>query len=180
MSRLLIALLAVSGIAHAECYMRSATVSNPTGKIEQIADQEQAILPMSGGRQLCRVTFRALINGSWEDAEGESEGPESANPAQICAQALTMGRTSILKRVSNLNMESRQDMVCTDQPKPVTRAKVNVGDIVAESEVTVHPQHPTPFKYHGNECRWFTEMDLVQGIICRNPSETAWRVVDKW
>jgi hypothetical protein len=178
MSKFLILLFTVAGIgvANAECYMRSATVSIPKTRIDRVSDLERNVMPDENG-SLCRVTFRALINGEWHDAEGEAVAKK---PAQACAQATDLGRISILTEVSGNEVQGRQEMICTDKPKPTVRSAVNIGDSVLDSEVSVHPGHTASFYYRGNVCRWFTEAGLYQGIICRSPDQTTWKVVDKW
>ena len=65
MSRLLIGLALLTSVgAQAECYTRSSTVSKLTSSIEQIADVDRRVLPEGNGKNLCRITFRAYINGN--------------------------------------------------------------------------------------------------------------------
>jgi hypothetical protein len=179
MSKILILLLASAGVAHADCYMHSDTVSTTAAKIERITDQDQNVIPQIDHKLLCRVTFRALINNQWEDAEGESTGPET-DSAQICAQALAAGKVNILRRIADFNVAAHQDMTCTDRPRITIRPSVAIGDQVLESEVAVHSQYPKFFPYRGNECRWFSETGTAQGIICHSPGEKTWKVVDKF
>jgi hypothetical protein len=177
--RSLIIVLISVGVVHAECYTRSSTVTSQTNQIERITDLEQTVMPNK-----CRVTFRALINGNWYTAEGEATG--SLSSQDVCATALSQGRIRILEKVSDTNLSSSQELICTDQEMPQLKPTVKVGDLVRESEVKVHPSYPYPFPYRGGQCRWFTEsipqsgkVDVHQGIICK-AGEKVWRVVDKW
>lgn len=185
LSGLLIALLA--GSASAECYVRNATVSRLTSSIERTADQQRDILPQANGGFKCRVSFRALIDSKWHTAIGEEIGDARASLDQTCAKAMNSARVSILESVSGTRVTGNQEMICTDRPMPESRPKVNIGDMVWESEVQPHPVNKNPFSYRGSICRWFAEstpesgrVDLRQGIICRNPAEKVWKVVDKW
>lgn len=182
---LLIGLLSLS--VNAECYTRSATVSRLTSSIERTADMDRAILPWSDGGFKCRISFRALIDNKWYSAVGEEIGDAKASLDQTCAKALNAGRISILESVSGTRVTGNQEMICTDQPMPESRAKVSVGDMVWESSVLPHPIQKNQFNYRGSICRWFSEsrpesgtVDLSQGIICRVPDQKVWRVVDKF
>ncbi len=184
---LLIVLLSAAGLAHADCYYRSSNISRLRAPIERIADLERTVMPVGQDQNRCRVTFRALILNQWHTVEGESTGPITTSLDQICGQALNLGRTQILDRVSGSDITASQEMICTDQPIPRTRDLVAVGDIVRDSEVQPHPIHRRSFGYRGSECRWFVEsrpesgrVDMNQGIICRGSPEQDWRVVDKW
>ena len=185
LSGLLIVLLA--GTAHAECYMRSATVSQLTSSIERTADQQRDIIPQGNGGFKCRISFRAFIDNKWHTAVGEEMGDARASLDQTCAKAMTAARVTILESVSGTRVTGNQEMICTDKPMPVSRPSVSVGDIVWESEVQPHPVNKNPFNYRGSMCRWFVEskpqagrVDLSQGIICRSLAEKVWKVVDKW
>jgi len=178
---------AVSVAASAECYIRSATVSKMTSSIERTADLQRDILPHGNGGFKCRITFRAYIDNKWYTAVGEETGDAKASLDQTCSKAMTAGSVSILESVSGTSISSSQDMMCTDKPMPKSRPKVNIGDMVWESEVQVHPIQKKPFSYRGSECRWFIEsrpesgsIDLSQGIICRSLEQKVWKVVDKW
>ena len=188
MSRLLIGLTLLTSVgAQAECYTRSSTVSKLTSSIEQIADVDRRVLPEGNGKNLCRITFRAYINGKWHTAQGEETGSVNDSLDTICAKALNSGRVSILEYVSGTKITGSQELICTDEPKPKQKAKVSIGDLVWESEVQVHPAYKDIFRYRGSFCKWFIEskpdigkVDMHQGIICRSPDQKVWRVVDKW
>jgi len=188
MSRILTSLLLLSAVtAQAECYTRSSTVSKLTSSIEQITDVDRRVLPAGNGKNLCRITFRAYINGKWHTAQGEETGSVSDSLDTICAKALNSGRVSILESVSGTKITGSQELICTDEPKPKQKATVSIGDLVWESEVQVHPAYKDIFRYRGSFCKWFIEsnpdigkVDMQQGIICRSPDQKVWRVVDKW
>ncbi len=173
--------------AQSECYVRNATVSKLTGAIERTTDVERSILPHGKGGFKCQITFRAYIDGKWHLAMGEDIGNANASLDQVCAKAMQSGRINIMESVSGTKVTGNQEMICTDRPLPESRAVVNIGDTVWESEVQMHPIHRNPFSYRGSYCRWFVEskpqvgkVDLTQGIICRSRDQTAWLVVDKW
>ena len=188
MSRLLIGLVLLSAAtAQAECYTRSSTVSKLTSSIEQITDVDRRVLPAGNGKNMCRITFRAYINGKWHTAQGEETGSVNDSLDTICAKALNSGRVSILESVSGTKITGSQELICTDEPKPKQKAAVSVGDLVWESEVQMHPAYKDVFRYRGSFCKWFIEskpnigkVDMHQGIICRSPEQKVWRVVDKW
>jgi hypothetical protein len=188
MSRLLTSLVLLSAAtAQAECYTRSSTVSKLTSSIEQITDVDRRVLPAGNGKNLCRITFRAYINGKWHTAQGEETGSVNDSLDTVCAKALNSGRVSILESVSGTKITGSQELICTDEPKPKQKAAVSVGDLVWESEVQVHPAYKDIFRYRGSFCKWFIEskpdigkVNMHQGIICRSPDQKVWRVVDKW
>ena len=187
MSRLLITLLVVSGVANAECYTRSTATAKSLARVERVADVQRAILPEGADQVRCRVTFRALIGERWYTAEGENIGPAAGSFDQICASALNAGRTTILESVAGNAVQVNQDMMCTDEPIPKARPVVNVGDTVKDSELLPHPQHRSLFQHRGSVCRWFIEsspdvgrVNMNQGVMCRAPDQTDWKVVDKW
>ena len=187
-SRILTSLILLSAAtAQAECYTRSSTVSKLTSSIEQITDVDRRVLPAGNGKNLCRITFRAYINGKWHTAQGEETGSVNDSLDTICAKALNSGRVSILESVSGTKITGSQELICTDEPKPKQKATVSVGDLIWESEVQVHPAYKDIFRYRGSFCKWFIEskpdigkVDMQQGIICRSPDQKVWRVVDKW
>lgn len=186
-SRLLISLLFVPGIVYAECYTRSATVSKLTSSIERVADLEKTVLPQGNGKTLCRVNFRAYIDSKWHTAQGEDVGEANDSLDNICSKAMNLGRISILEKVSGTKITANQEMICTDQPMPKDRPTVEVGDIIWESEVQVHPIYKEPFRFRGSICRWFIEsrpsehnIKLKQGVMCRAPEQKVFKVVDKW
>jgi hypothetical protein len=185
LSGLLIVLIA--GTANAECYMRSATVSQLNSSIERTADQQRDIIPQGNGGFKCRISFRALIDNKWHTAFGEEIGDARASLDQTCAKAMTAARVTILESVSGTRVTGNQEMICTDKPMPESRPNVSVGDMLWESEVQPHPVNRNSFSYRGSVCRWFVEskpqigrVDLSQGIICRSLAEKVWKVVDKW
>ncbi len=188
MPRILISLALLTAFsANAECYTRSSTVSKLTSSIEQIADVNRKVLPVGNGKNLCRITFRAYIDGKWHTAQGEETGSVNDSLDNICAKALNSGRVSILESVSGTKITGSQELICTDEPKPKQKAAVSVGDLVWESEVQLHPAYKDVFRYRGSFCKWFIEskpnigkVDMHQGIICRSPEQKVWRVVDKW
>lgn len=190
MSRLLIVLLAISGIAQAECYSRLSSKSVLNSKIDTVTDVKRTIIPEPNNQLRCRIVFRASVNDRWYTAEGENAGPNTGSIDQICAGALQSGRISILNSVAGSSISMQQDMTCTDEPIPHTKPEVRIGDAVKESELQPHPLYKNPFRFRGGMCRWFVEsrpvsgdMDMSQGIICRDPTytnETVWKVVDKW
>ena len=187
-SRILTSLILLSAAtAQAECYTRSSTVSKLTSSIEQITDVDRRVLPAGNGKNLCRITFRAYIDGKWHTAQGEETGSVNDSLDTICAKALNSGRVSILESVSGTKITGSQELICTDEPKPKQKATVSIGDLVWESEVQVHPAYKEVFRYRGSFCKWFIEskpnigkVDMHQGIICRSPEQKVWRVVDKW
>jgi hypothetical protein len=162
-------------------------VSKLTSSIEQIADVERTVFPEGNGNNMCRITFRAYIDGKWHTAQGEEIGSVNDSLDNICAKALNYGRVSILESVSGTKITGSQELICTDESKPKQKASVSVGDLVWESEVQIHPAYKNVFRYRGSFCKWFIEsnpgigkIDMHQGIICRSPDQKVWRVVDKW
>lgn len=180
-------LIAVATGADAECYMRSTTVSQLNSAIERTADHQRDIVPQANGSFKCRISFRAFIDNKWHTAVGEEIGIANASLDQTCAKATSASRVTILESVSGTRVTGNQEMICTDRPMPKSQPTVSLGDTVWESEVQPHPINKRPFNYRGSICQWFIEskpglekIDLSQGIICRNPAEKVWKVVDKW
>lgn len=178
-------LAAVSAIAQAECYVRSAMTNQTAVQITTITDVKPWVVPVSPTHNKCIVNFRAQVNGEWITAEGENVGPKSLSEALLCQGAMDQGRTQILSRATGTNVTLEQNMVCTEQNLPKVR-RVEVGDRVQESEVLPHPNFPRQFVYHNATCRWFAEQEVrsrdlrhKQGIICKS-HDNEWLVVDKW
>ena len=179
--------LTASTAAYAECYTRSATLSKMASSIERIADSDRRVLPAGKGKNMCRITFRAYINGKWHNAQGEEIGKTTDSLDSICNKAMNAGKISILETAGTVRLTGNQEMICTDEPKKQQRAQVKIGDLVWESELQPHPVNKNVFNYRGSVCRWFAEsqpqpgrIDLQQGIICRSPDQQIFKVVDKW
>ena len=180
-------LIFLAGVANAECYIRSATVANANGSIERVADYRRDIVPTNSDKNICRITFRAYINGKWYLAQGEEVISAWGHTDKACAKAKQAATTNILDSVAGNKVTVKQEMMCTDEPMPVTKRNVQLGDIVRESEVQPHPIHFDNFRYRGALCRWFVEsvpqigrIDMSQGIMCRVSEQKLWKIVDKW
>ena len=180
---LIVAALAVS-TAQADCYNRTAITAQTRSEVSRVTDVRQQILPDPAGFA-CRVTFRALIGQDWHTGEGSATGFTGDDPAQICAQAQTVGRSFLLAKIGTTTVNQDSDVVCTDQPLPEVRP-VKIGQIIGESEVQIHTKYPKPFSYQGTQCRWYMEygtrsQDITpwQGVICRVQGD-RWKVVDKF
>ncbi len=180
-------LILAATTANAECYVRSATVAKSNESITRIADFKRDVLPVSNGKSICRITFRANIDGKWYLATGEEVAHTWGSLDTACAKAQQAAKSNILDEVAGKKISAREDMICTDEPMAKTKPFVNVGDVVRESEVQPHPIHFDNFRFRGALCRWFVEstpqvgrIDLNQGIICRLSDEVHWKVVDKW
>lgn len=179
-------LIFLVGSVQAECYIRSTSQGKSLGTIEKIADLKQEVVP-ADSKNICRVSFRAYVNGKWYLALGEEVAQTWSNWHSACAKAQQSAKTNLLESATGATLSLRQDMFCTDEPIPKTKRIVNVGDIVKESEVQPHPTHFDNFRFRGSLCRWFIEstpqagrIDLNQGIMCRLSDEVNWKVVDKW
>jgi len=177
--------MVTSATAQADCYVRSAMTAQTAINITSIADVQPLVVPISATQNKCIVNFRAQVNGSWITAEGENIGPKTQSEAVLCKGAMDQGRTQLLSRADGKSLAVEQNMVCKDQTIPKIR-KVDIGDLVQESEVLPHPNFTKRFAYHSVTCRWFAEPearsgDLLhrQGIICRI-HDNEWQVVDKW
>ena len=178
-------LAAYTDAVHASCYYRVAMSSQRTVKMISIADVKRIVVPLANSQHKCLVKFRAQVNDTWINVEGENVTSDSVNFEQLCAGAMTSGKNRLLSRVSANNINVEQDMVCTDEPEIQIR-KVSVGEHVKESELKPHPNFPKQFEYRGTACRWFIEPegrvgDLIskQGIACQI-QDNDWQVVDKW
>ena len=177
--------IAISANAQADCYVRSAITNQTSISITNIADVQPLVVPISATENKCIVNFRAQVNGQWITAEGENVGPKTQSEAILCKGAMDQGRTQILSRADGKSLSMEQNMVCTDQNIPKIK-KVNIGDLIQESEVLPHPNFTKRFAYHNVTCRWFAEPEVKsgdllhrQGIICRI-HDNEWQVVDKW
>jgi hypothetical protein len=178
--------IGAAGMAQAECYVRSSTLTESRDAIEKIADAQNTFVRLSSGQMRCTSTFRVLIKGAWHTAEGQAIVSPDTTEAQACARAQNSGKVTILQQVSGKSLTVQEEMICTDQQLPKTRT-VRVGDLIGESEVVPDPAWPNSKRMRdGNVCRRFVEADLSgidmrrsKGIICQ-VSETAWKVVDKY
>lgn len=188
MKKLIIAAaLASTSLANAECYMRSSTLAESDARIEKIADAQNMFVKLKSGQMRCTSTFRALIKGTWYNAEGQAIVAADVPEAQACARARNNGSVTLLQSVSKKLMTVQEEMVCTEQELPKTRNSVKIGDVVKESEVQPDPVWPDARRLaDGNTCRRFVESDLLgvemrrtKGVICQ-VSENAWKVVDKY
>lgn len=188
MQRFLIAgLVLAAANVYGECYTRSETMSQMISSIEQVADVDRQVLPLKNGDSVCRITFRAYIDGKWYNAEGKDIVKSGHSIDSACSRALNAGRISVLESVSGTRITGNQELICTDAPKIEHKKFVAVGDRVWESEVQPHPVHKNTFSYRGSICKWFIEtqpragfVEMNQGIICRAPAQKVWSVVDKW
>jgi hypothetical protein len=178
--------ICAAGMAQAECYVRSSTLTESRDAIEKIADAQNTFVRLSSGQMRCTSTFRVLIKGAWHTAEGQAIVSADTTEAQACARAQNSGKVTILQQVSGKRLTVQEEMICTDQQLPKTRT-VLVGDLIGESEVVPDPAWPNTKRMRdGNVCRRFVEDNLQgidmrrsKGIICQ-VSDTAWKVVDKW
>jgi hypothetical protein len=183
---LAIAAVLFSTAAEAECYTRSTTVNTLNVQIERAVDFEKEVIPRGKDQIMCRITFRAMINGQWYPAQGEQTGSINDSLDGICAAAEKIGSSRILQEMGGSNVTVDQDMVCTDKPAQKVRP-VKVGEMIQETEVAPHPTRRQSFSYMGTECRWFIETMPVgnggmvqnQGVICRIRGN-EWLVRDKW
>lgn len=91
------------------------------------------------------------------------------------------------KEDANSQVRARIEETCVEQSAIRVRS-VQIGDVVRDTEVGVHPVITQNFMYKANTCRWFFEPgvsrnngDLVagQGIICQ-VQPLVWRVIDKF
>lgn len=173
--------------AFAECFMRSATVSDTKKVIGKIADVTRTVTPQPNNQFKCNVVFRIELDGVWHTAEGNSMGSNGDSIDQICSQAFEFGRSRILQRVAGNSIMNENEMVCRDDPIPSVKT-VKVGDLVRISEMAPHPKKPNFFAYKGASCRWFIETDFdpvhreiiqYQGIVCMVRKD-EWRVIDKF
>jgi hypothetical protein len=171
--------------AQAECYVRSAMSGQQKTTITRTTDIETLVVPVSATQNKCIVSYRALIDGTWHNIEGENVGARTLSEQELCRGAMDSGRVQLLNRADPKTMTVETNMVCTDQPRPQVRT-VKIGDSVRESEVRPHPNFTKSFVHRGAQCRWFVEpvlrnQDLYQyqGIICLSHG-SEWRVVDKW
>jgi len=186
MSRKLFLILCLaSGVANADCYSRTAMSNQTTAKITAVADVKRKVVPVGHQQNKCIVSFRAQIDDGWVTAEGENVGANTESLDQLCASAMSAGKSEALTRIAGSTVNVEQDMVCTDEPNIQIR-KVQVGEHIKESELTPHPNFTKQFKYRGTVCRWFIEPegrvgDMIpkQGVACRI-QDNDWQVVDKW
>ena len=181
----LVAALVSATTAQAECYIRSAMTAQAKLKITRITDVHTLVVPVSDTQNKCLVNFRAQINNEWITVDGENIGARKMSEDLLCKGAMDQGRTQVLNRANSRDVTVENNMVCTDQPIPQIR-RVQVGDMVKESEVQPHRNYPNPFVYRNATCRWFNEPEVTvgdllnrQGIICRMHDD-EWQVVDKW
>ena len=115
-----------------------------------------------------------FVIGLWHTAEAETlEGRSECN-YEVRTEKFPNGK-----------LHTYQKERCVEEPGQTVHT-VQIGDLVRETWVTVHPIIKDYFGYRNNRCRWFVESnmaqkDLVQyqGIICE-VQPNAWRVIDKF
>lgn len=169
----------------AECYQESVTVNQAKSEIREIADYQKFVKTVNN-QQVCSVIFRAKINNKWYDARGESVGSLSDSTDQICSQALHVGRTTILEKVTGSSIQSSQTLYCNDIEIPKIRKGLKKYDTFKLSELKPVP-NAQPFEHKGTICRHFLESDmdpktnnLMQWQIVGCVIRDEWTVVDKF
>lgn len=183
---LFLILLAVAGLAQAECYMRSSIRLNRQMVQSQPVDWQRLVTPDAQGSK-CVIRYRIQVDGNWQTAEGIGYG---ATEPVACAQALDISRGSVLEEVTPQRVRADSQMVCSDLPDIRVRP-VRIGELIYQSEVDVHtlPAERKMFWYKRTQCRMFVERDtknanlwLYQGVICQTGSgpDSKWRVIDKF
>lgn len=169
----------------AECYQESVTVNQAKSEIREIADYQKFVKTVNN-QQVCSVIFRAKINNKWYDARGESTGLLTDSTDQICSQALYVGRTTILEKVTGSAIQSSQTLYCNDFETPKIRKGLKKHDTFKLSELKPVP-NAQPFEHRGTICRYFLESDmdpktnnLMQWQIVGCVIRDEWTVVDKF
>jgi hypothetical protein len=186
MKRLIFLLALISTTSYADCYIRISTRITPQMVNSQPTDMNKIVVPDSRG-QKCVVRYRVHVREDWETVEGIGFG---STEGEACAQALDVGRASILKEVSPKRIVADSQLVCSDLPDIRVRP-VRIGEVIYQSEVDYHtiPSERKDFWYKRTQCRMFSEKDvknsnlwLYQGVICRIDStpNSKWRVIDKY
>ena len=183
----LIALALVPALAQAECYTRSSMVIQPKEVSAPPTDIERLITPSGKDTIQCVVKFRVGINGKWESAEGRAVGSKG-NEDLVCQHAVNLESAHLLVAQGTRTMQAEQQMVCYDGPEYNIR-KVNIGDIVHDSEVEQHTKVKKYYAYQNTQCRYYAEHGIsndtvafYQGTMCRidtGPSP-RWQIMDKW
>ena len=175
----------VPSLSLAECYQESVTVNQAKSEIREIADYQKFVKTVNN-QQVCSVIFRAKINNKWYDARGESVGSLSDSTDQICSQALHVGRTTILEKVTGSSIQSSQTLYCNDIETPKIRKGLKKYDTFKLSELKPMP-NAQPFEHKGTICRHFLESDmdpktnnLMQWQIVGCVIRDEWTVVDKF
>jgi hypothetical protein len=172
-------------LAVAECYQEAVTTNNARAEIKEVADFQKYVKTQNN-QQICTVMFRARIGNRWYDARGESQGLITDSTDQVCAQAMQVGRSSILERVAGSSVQSSQTLYCNDFNTPQLRKGLKKFDTFRVSELKPMP-NAEPFEYKGSTCRHFLESDvdpntnnLVQWQIVGCVIRNEWTVIDKF
>jgi hypothetical protein len=180
-----IILFFVPVVAFADCYQESVTQNTPGAVIKEIVDYKKFVKTVDN-KQICTVMFKARINNQWHDARSESQGLLTDSTDQICSQALTAGRITILERIAGTTVRSTQTLYCNDFEIPQLKKGLKKNDTFKLSELKPHADS-TPFEHQGTMCRYFLESDIdpksnklmqwqIVGCVIRN----EWTVVDKF
>jgi hypothetical protein len=177
-------LLFASGMASAECFVKSSSISEMKDGIERVDAVQRFPIKLNNNQIRCSVTFNAKIRGKWYAVESLALATGSED--EVCMQAVNSGSARILEKIVGTKFTMQQEMVCTDQ-KLEPKKSVQVGELVRESDVQPDPLWPNPRKFKdGNECLRFVESDMFgpdlkrsAGVICR-VDQNFWRVVDKF
>ena len=178
------AIALISGVASAECFVKSSSISEMKDGIERVDAVQRFPIKLKNDQIRCSVTFNAKIRGKWYAVESLALATVSED--EVCMQAVNSGSARILEKVVGTKFTMQQEMVCTEQ-KLEPKKSVEVGELVRESDVIPDPLWPNPRKFKdGHECLRFVESDMFgpdlkrsAGVICR-VDQNFWRVVDKF
>ena len=183
--QIIAASLILPALTWAECYQESVTMNSAQAQIREIADYQKFVKTVNN-QQICSVMFRAKINNRWYDVRGESSGSVTDSTDQICSQALHVGRTTILEKITGSAVQSSQTLYCNDFDTPKIRKGLKKFDTFKVSELKPVP-NAQPFEHKGTICQHFLESDmdpktnnLMQWQIVGCVIRDEWTVVDKF
>jgi len=181
-------LLAVPGVAVANCVLTDRTAVSSEAKIEQRSGVTVNVMATPGlvGYRRCEVTFHARIGDRWYLTSAHHDWPGDRPQAEACAVAQARADSAARTMAGPSQITTHRSMVCTDNPNAAPVHNVKIGQQADLHQFRPHPQFPNAFWHNGSQCRWFIEPQFRdrdihnhQGVICEI-RRSIWVVVDKF
>lgn len=188
MHKIIILFLALSANTYAqECKMKETIRSKEHIVVEMIRNVKAEITPYKNKQLMCSVHLEGWADGKWHMSSGDFIWNGNYSREQACSAAVELAKKNLQNALKSSTIENESVIVC-EEPWPREQPILNpkVGTILDSIKgFRIHPQHPKPFYYKGEECRWYLETgwngkDITQfnGVVCRYGPK--WIVVDKF
>jgi len=183
---ILISLLLVNQIALANCNVRYASVLNGQNIVGEVTNLKQII---TLGK--CTVQFKLNVNNKWYNIE-ETQADQWTKESALCRDAIRYGKEKLLASIGG-KFTTEAITVCREGSDKTERManefepiKLAIGDTILENEAG-RSKIENYFTYNNQTCRMFTEkytikgnVQIYNGVICKNRIDDNWTVVDRW